>query len=51
MEYPIHRYNNTDMNRFGIIMYFVLMDAHSGYHQVKLTERSVQWTASFALGA
>ena len=50
-EYPIPRCDDTVIYGFGDAEYFILMDAYSGYHQVKLAEESAQKTAFFAPGA
>ena len=39
------------MDGFGEALFFVLMDADSGYHHVRLAERSAQKTAFFTPGA
>ena len=40
MQYPIPRCDDAVMDEFGEALYCVLMDAHSGYYQVRLAEIS-----------
>ncbi len=47
-EYLILQCNNAVMNGFGEATFFILLDAYSGYHQVKLSEASAIKTAFFA---
>eukprot|EP00957_Ditylum_brightwellii_P054671 4142186-Ditylum_brightwellii.AAC.1 len=47
-EYPIRRCNDAVMYGFGKARYFVLMDAFSGYHQIRLSPMSIPKTAFYA---
>jgi hypothetical protein len=47
-EYPIPRCDGAVMYGFGEATFFILLDAYSGYHQVKLSEGSAIKTAFFA---
>jgi hypothetical protein len=47
-EYPIPRCNDAVMYGFGEATFFILLDASSGYHQVKLSWASMMKTAFFA---
>jgi hypothetical protein len=47
-KYPILRCNDAVMYGFGEAMFFILLDAQSGYHQMKLSEASMLKTAFFA---
>jgi hypothetical protein len=47
-EYPIPRCDDAVMYGFGEATFFILLDAYSGYHQVKLSEASTIKTAFFA---
>jgi hypothetical protein len=44
-EYPIPRCGNAVVYGFGEATFFILLDAYSGYHQVKLSEASAIETA------
>jgi hypothetical protein len=48
-KYPILQCDDAVMYGFGDAMYFILLDAYSGYHQVSLSESSTLKTAFFAL--
>jgi hypothetical protein len=47
-EYPIPRCDDAVMYGFGDAMFFILLDAYSGYHQVSLEAASMLKTAFFA---
>eukprot|EP00957_Ditylum_brightwellii_P110077 8395822-Ditylum_brightwellii.AAC.2 len=47
-EYPIPRCNDTVMYGFGKARLFILMDAFSGYHQIRLSPMSIPKTAFYA---
>jgi hypothetical protein len=47
-SYPIPRCDDAVMYGFGTATFFILMDAHSGYHQVALSPESMLKTAFFA---
>ena len=47
-SYPMLRCDDAIMFGFGIATFFILVDAHSGYHQVKLSPESMLKTAFFA---
>jgi hypothetical protein len=47
-EYPIPRCDDAVMYGFGEATFFILLDAYSGYHQVKLSEASAIKTAFYA---
>ena len=47
-EYPIPRCDDAVMYGFGEAAFFILIDAHSGYHQIKLSPITRSKTAFFA---
>jgi hypothetical protein len=47
-EYSIPRCDDAIMYGFGDVMFFILLDAFSGYHQVALSAASMLKTAFFA---
>ena len=47
-EYPIPRCDDAVMYGFGEAIFFILLDAHSGYHQIRLSLLSMAKTALFA---
>ena len=47
-SYPIPRCDDAIMYGFGSATYFILMDAHSGYHQVSLSKCTRHKTAFYA---
>jgi hypothetical protein len=46
-EYPIPRCDDAVLFGFGEAQFFILFDASSGYHQVRLSESSMMKTAFF----
>ena len=42
---PIPRCDDAAMNEFGTAKYFILIDAYSGYHQIKMAAASMDKTA------
>jgi hypothetical protein len=47
-EYPIPRCDDAVMFGFGLATHYILLDAFSGYHQIRLSEASVIKTAFYA---
>ena len=47
-SYPIPRCDDAVMFGFGHATFFILIDAHSGYHQIRLSPESMLKTAFFA---
>lgn len=47
-EYPIPRCDDAVMYGFGRATYFILLDAFSGYHQIRLSKASIDKTAFHA---
>ena len=47
-EYPIPRCDDAVMYGFDIAMFFILLDAFSGYHQISLSPSSIPKTAFHA---
>jgi hypothetical protein len=47
-EYPIPRCDDAVMYGFGDATFFILLDAFSGYHQIRLSPSSIAKTAFFA---
>jgi hypothetical protein len=47
-QYPIPRCDDAVMYGFGEAMFFILLDAFSGYHQIRLSLLSMAKTAFFA---
>jgi hypothetical protein len=47
-EYPIPRCDDAVMFGFGQATHYILLDAFSGYHQIKLSEASAIKTAFYA---
>jgi hypothetical protein len=47
-EYPIPRCDDAVMFGFGLATHYILLDAFSGYHQIKLSEASAIKTAFYA---
>jgi hypothetical protein len=47
-EYPIPRCDDAVMYGFGVATWFILLDAFSGYHQIRLSAASQAKTAFFA---
>ena len=45
ISYPIPRCDDAVMNEFGSAKYFILIDAYSGYHQIKMALCSIDKTA------
>ena len=45
INYPIPRCDDAVMNEFGRARFFILLDAYSGYHQIKMASCSVDKTA------
>ena len=43
-SYPIPRCDDAVMYGFGSATYFILFDAYSGYHQVRLSKESIEKT-------
>ncbi len=46
--YPIPRCDDAVMYGFGNAQFFILLDAFSGYHQIRLSEASIAKTAFYA---
>ena len=47
-SYPIPRCDDAVMYGFGSANFFILFDAYSGYHQIKLSPCSIEKTAFYA---
>jgi hypothetical protein len=47
-EYPIPPCDDAVMYGFGAATFFILLDAFSGYHQIRLSKASIEKTAFFA---
>ena len=45
ISYPIPRCDDAVMNEFGRANFFILIDAYSGYHQIKMSACSIDKTA------
>lgn len=47
-EYPVPRCDDAVMYGFGTATFFILLDAFSGYHQIRLSPASIDKTAFYA---
>jgi hypothetical protein len=47
-QYPIPRCDDAVMYGFGQAAFFILLDAFSGYHQIRLSAASIEKTAFYA---